>query len=297
MGFCDKVRGNIAAAGLGVDVRYRTERAPQVMRTFSFMHVAALLVGLVLLSACSTHPITGRDQILAVPAVQLAYAEVGFALSAGIQLIAPRPSCEPGCGAGERLASFAGRVAALGAQLQTCAREMSPELFERIDGFRIEVNDQPEVSTGSSAGGRIVLGSGLAGLEPTDTVIAFLIAREMAHVIARHAEENSGASIAVSALGMLLPGINMVARFVASRLGSNALQRSWAAEQRREADEIAISLVERSGLSLLNVALGLESGIKRARLPEGEWGARYLDSTRRVVLLAESKARYAALAY
>ena len=76
-------------------------------------------------------------------------------------------------------------------------------------------------------------------------------------------------------------------------LGSGALRDSWAAQQQREADEIAIALLERTGLPALSVALGLESGVKRARLPDDEWGARYFESTRRVALIAASPQRYA----
>ena len=261
----------------------------------SAMKMASLLLGPALLCGCSTHPITGRDQILALPAVQVAYADVGFALATGARLVAAPPRCEPDCGSLEGPAKFAGRVETIGTQLETAARGMSPELFGRIDRFRIEVNGSLGVGTASSAGGRIALGSGLARLEPTDTVIAFLIAREMAHVIARHAEENSGATIVTSMFGMLLPGISAIARFVASTLGSSALKSSWATQQQREADEIAVALLERTGRSIFSVALGLESGVTHARLPDDEWGVRFVESTQRVALIAASPPRYAVL--
>ncbi len=247
------------------------------------MHRIAILLGLALLSGCATHPITGRDQILALPAVQAAHADVGFALFTGGQGIAASSPCEWECGHVDDLARLAGRVQAIGAQLESAARGMAPDLFARIGEFQVEVNDGIGIGTGSSASGRIALGSGLAGLEPTDTVIAFLIAREMAHVIARHAEEDSGASLVLSALGMLLlPGLNVIARFVATTAGANALKGSWATTQQREADEIAIALLERSGLPVLSVARDLENGVQRARLPDDDWGARYIESTRRV---------------
>lgn len=246
-----------------------------------------MLLGVALLSGCATHPITGREQILALPAVQTVHADVGFALSAGGERIAASPPCEPECGSVDDLARLAGRVEAIGTQLETAARGMAPDLFARIGGFQLEVNDGIGVATGSSASGRIALGSGLAGLEPTDTVIAFLIAREMAHVIARHAEEDSGASLVLSALGMLLlPGLNVIARFIATTAGANVLKGSWAKTQQREADEIAVALLERSGLPVLSVARDLESGVRRARLPDDDWGARYRESTRRVSLKA-----------
>ena len=75
----------------------------------------------------------------------------------------------------------------------------------------------------------------------------------------------------------------------------SALTGSWAAQQQREADEIAIALLDRTGLSVRSVALGLEGGINRARLPEGEWGARYLESAQRVAAIAASPPRYAVI--
>lgn len=256
------------------------------------MKSTAFLSGLFLLCGCATHPITGRDQIYALPAVQVAYADLGFALSTSALLAAPLPPCERDCG-GESLEHFAGRVGMIGAQLELSARGMSPELFGRIDRFQIEVNGTLGVGTASSPGGRIALGSDLAALKPTDAVIAFLLAREMAHVIARHGEENSGAAIVTSVLGMLLPGISAVARFVATTLASSALKSSWATRQQQEADEIALAILERSGRSVISVALDLESGVKRSHLPDHEWSVRLVESTQRIALIAALPAREA----
>lgn len=263
------------------------------MRDSAVMNITALLLGLALLTGCTTHPITGREQILALPEIQGIYADMDYALSTIAQDITAPPSCEQDCGSAEDVANFPSRVKTIGTQLTASARDMSPEQFKRIGGFRIEVKESLGVGTGSSASGRIALGSGLARLEPTDTVIAFLIAREMAHVIARHAEENSGASIVFSALGMLVPGINVIVRLVATTLGAGMLKGNWATHQQREADEIALALLERIGLSARSVALGLERGVKQARLPDDEWGARYLESTQRVALIAGPPPRYA----
>ncbi len=54
---------------------------------------------------------------------------------------------------------------------------MSPDIFERIAAFDIEVDSGLGTATGSSAGGRIVLGTGIARLEPVDDVTSFLLAR------------------------------------------------------------------------------------------------------------------------
>jgi hypothetical protein len=256
---------------------------------------ARVLAGLALLAGCSTHPITGREQIIALPLVQTVHADLRFALSAGTRREGSLAECETDCGDAKRLAVFTRTVAEAGRRLELAARELAPELFDRIEGFQVEVSDGLDVGTGSNAGGRIVLGSGLAALEPTDAVIAFLVAREMAHVIARHAEENSGASIVFSLLGMLLPGFSAIARLVASAAGSSALTSSWAAQQQREADEIAMTLLEIGGMPASVVALELDIGISRARLPDGDWGARYLESARRADIIARQPPRYAGI--
>jgi Zn-dependent protease with chaperone function len=218
---------------------------------------------------------------------------LSFAVARGVQGIAATPACGQDCASAEYFAEFARRVAAISARLEKGARDIDSELFERIGEFQIETSDALGVGTGSSAGGRIVLGTGLAALEPTDAVIGFLVAREMAHVIARHAEENSGASIVFSALGMLLPGVNVIARFLATKVGANALAGSWEVQQQREADEIAMTLLEYTGLTARTVALELDVGIKRAGLPDDEWGRRYLESAQHVELIAASPPRYA----
>lgn len=275
------------------------------------------ILALVLLSGCTVNPITGRDQMMAIPVVQSAYAEADFSLSSEAQRIAASRACAQDCASPARVAEFSAHVAFIGAQLEAAARWMSPELFERIGRYSIEVDGDLGIATASSAGGRIVIGagiaglksahaptgvpglaaleSGLGGLEPSDIVIAFLLAREMAHVIARHAEENSGASMAVSAIGLLLPGVNVLARFLVSRVSADALRESWVAEQSREADEIALALLRRCGLSALDVSLGMERGLDPRRLPGDGWGEAYRNSASRIARIAFSSMRYTGL--
>lgn len=279
------------------------------------MRILSLMFVLILLSGCTVHPITGRDQMVMMPVAQIAYADADFSLSAGAKRIAASRACVKDCASVQSMVLFAGRVKVIGAQLAIAAREMAPELFERIGPLSIEVDDDLGVATASSAGGRIVIGagiaalasrfaatgvdgradleSGLGGLEPSDVLISFLLAREIAHVIARHAEEDSGAAMAVSAIGLLVPGVHLIARFLVSRVGVGALRESWAAHQAREADEIALALLQRCGLSALSVSLGLERGLDQVRLPGDAWGEAYLNSVQRIAGIAASPLRYA----
>lgn len=272
-----------------------------------------------LLSGCTVHPITGRDQMVVMPAVQIAYADADFSLSSRTKRIAASRACVQNCASVDRTVLFAGRVKVLGTRLTIAAREMSPELFARIGRFEIKVDDDLGIVTASSAGGRIVIGAGVADLEsrlagggvagraslefglgelePQDILIAFLIAREMAHVMARHAEEDSGASLAVSAIGLLIPGVHLIARLLVSRVSANALRESWVSEQAREADEIALALLEKCGWSVRSVSLWMERGIEPARLPADGWGEAFLKSSQRVAYLAASSLRYAETGY
>jgi hypothetical protein len=247
---------------------------------------------LALLAGCSTNPVTGREQIVAVPAAQ-AHADISFALSNGARRINPAQPCGESCRDEDLLAKFTFQVTRAGNELEIAARGLSPDALSRIESFKVSVDPELGMASGSSASGRIALGSAIAQLEPADDVVAFLIAREMAHVIARHDEEDSGARIFTSALTTLIPGFSLVVKFVASTLGGGALMHTWAADQRREADDIAVALLERTGRPAEAVARSLASGLKQDKLPDGEWAARYAESVARVALLAELPPRYA----
>lgn len=251
--------------------------------------VASAFSLLLLLAGCSTNPVTGRDQIVGLPAAQ-AHADIGYAISSKAQRFASPDACDRACRIQEK--HFEAQVKRLGGELEAAARNMSPDLFERIPGFAIEVDAAAGLSTGSSAGGRISLGAGIGRLEPADDVTAFLLAREMAHVIARHDEEDSGARILFSAVTALLP-VAMIARLLASAVGANALMSTWAEQQRREADEIALALLVRTGRSVAGVSRSLASGLEKIGLADSDWARRFEESAQRVAQVARSAPQYA----
>lgn len=249
----------------------------------------ALLLPLVLAGGCATHPITGREQMVALPAVQT-HADIGFVLSSSARRLAESEPCSDACAEQQWL--FDLQVKRIGGELEAAARALSPDLFERIETFQVGVDPDLGLSTGSSASGRITMGKGLATLAPEDDVTSFLIAREMARVIARHDEEDSGARIVFSALTALLP-FTLIARVIASTLGSGALMGSWAEQQRREADEIALALLVRAGRSPTNVALALSGGMKKELLPENDWSTRYFESAARIAAVVRDELKRA----
>jgi len=256
----------------------------------------------VAISGCAVNPSTGRNQLIALPAAQIAHANFDFTLSAAAQGLVPASPCtrraaaaaaagttgQPGeaaCPGAQSTARFAHQVRRMQAELTAEAQILAPEVFDRIAGFDIRIESDLGAGSASSAGGRIVLDAGLAALNPTDDVVAFVIAREMGHVIARHGEENSGAKMAFSALTAIIPGAALV-RFAASMLGAGVLKASWAEGQRREADELAMQLLAGSGRPARVIALNLQSGLTRRYLPAGDWGRYFEQSMDRVAALA-----------
>lgn len=262
-------------------------------------HWVLCVAGIAVFTGCAVNPSTGRNQLIASSAVQIAHADMGFSLAAAVHGLAPASPCartnrsEPlasttfsPCPGAETTARFAHQVERIGEELATVARSLAPELFTRISAFQITVETDVEAGTASSAGGRIALAADLAALDPTDDVVAFLIAREMGHVIARHGEEDAGARMAFSALTAMVPIGGLIVKFAASGLGSQALKATWAERQRHEADELALALLDRCQRSPAIIALNLRVGLRRERLPEGEWGANFEQSINRVDAIA-----------
>jgi len=257
------------------------------------------MTGLAALSGCAVNPNTGRNQLIALPAAQIAHADMGFTLAAVATSLAASSPCAPkdhdeaaagtgvsACPVAGNLAKFSRQVERMGAELATEAKHLVPDLFTRIHAFQITVEPGIGEGTSSSAGGRIALSADLAALDPTDDVVAFLIAREMGHVIARHGEEDSGARMVFSALTAIVPIGGLVLKFATSMLGSQVLKASWAQRQRHDADEIALALLDRSGRSPGIIAFNLKVGLNRERLPRGEWGEYFAQSAQRVTAIA-----------
>jgi hypothetical protein len=253
-----------------------------------------LMSGMAVLAGCSINPATGRGQFLALPVVHGIQADLGAAL-AGNDRDAPATAClaqldfgtspatrDARCIDVEQLARFKRQVERIGSELGAEANRFAPESVQRIGTFQIGVVADIDGGTGSNSRGRIAISSQLARLDPTDDVVAFLIAREMGHVIARHDEEDAGARMAFSALTALVPGASMIARFVASTLGSFGVTRTWARQQRREADDLALSLLARTDRSRAVIALNLRAGLARGQLRGNQWSVQLVESIERV---------------
>jgi hypothetical protein len=131
------------------------------------------------------------------------------------------------------------------------------------------VADANALGITSSANGRIALNSALGVPQPYDDWIAFVIAREMGHVIARHHEENSAAGIATSVImNILVPGTALL-KFVASAGGSGIASASGREVQALEADGIALALLKAGGFRSRDIYMTLL--IAPAPQDDGAW--------------------------
>jgi len=265
---------------------------------------AVLITAVAALAGCSVNPTTGRNQLIALPAAQIAHSDLGFTFSAASQgpaISIPCAVAEPArqhtdntqwpCADAAQIHKFSLQVERLSTELAVQARLLAPALFTRISNFQVEVKSNVIAGTSSSAGGRIVLDAGLATLDPTDDVVAFLIAREMGNVIARHGEEDSGARIAFSAITALIPAGGLLVKFAASMLGSQALKSTWAEGQRQESDEVALALLDLCDRTPSMITLNLQIGMKRDSLPQGEWRTNFMRSIERVAAMNRTKNR------
>ena len=234
------------------------------------------------ITACATSP-EGRSQLVA-PAPLQGFSAVYSEFDMHLQLVTAADS--PACPEEECVAdrAFDQRILAIGRRLADIAFRQHADLYLRFPRFEFIVADKTDPGAASSAGGTVILYRGLQRMNLDDAVLAFVLAREMSHVIAGHHDENVAASILVAvAAQILFPVLNIGGLFAggaataaagtaagstagatavtsaASFLGSRALLASYRPLQSREAEVMAMKLLVASGLDGLEVSEKLES--------------------------------------
>ena len=159
------------------------------------------------------------------------------------------------------------------ASLQGAARGLYADRMNSLGAFDVYIADSRDAETLSSATGKIALYGGIADLNPADDWLAFVIAREMGHVLAGHHDKNSTASLLTSLLmNILIPGSSLV-KSALSLAGSQVASASGADRQMEEADDIALRLLEAAGYTSRSIALNLALGPMDDRLGQSSWAA------------------------
>lgn len=259
-----------------------------------------LLVLSVALGACATTTSPqGRQQLTVPTPISAVYSEADMRL----QLVGDMDS-DPCVGMECRLnRAFDQRVMRLGNRLAQSAFETYPDLAERISRFDIFIAEKSEPGSASSAAGTIVIFRGVQKLHLDEEALAFLIAREMGHVIARHHEENTSARILFSVLAQILfPFANLIngsallvqtasasattaaISTAASFVGSKLVIESYKEDQLKEGDAIALDLLARQGWPENEITAALKPGTQIAG--ESKWSQDLRISSGRIVGIA-----------
>jgi Zn-dependent protease with chaperone function len=235
------------------------------------------------IAGCASQPAGERTQLFRMPLAST-HADLSFSFSTGPRRLgscgasdscAQQPELNPG-------QDFVLQVERIARALEASARIVYPDLAQNAaalprNGFDIYVVDSDQPGSASSANGRIALNSALGTWQPYDEWLAFVIGREMGHVIARHHEENSTAGITTSLLmNILLPGSGLLKNLL-SASGSRIASGSKQDVQEKEADVIAVNLLQTAGFRLHDVSLSLRAA--STSLNNNAWSLRFKKSS------------------
>ncbi|BAN34923.1 hypothetical protein SCD_n01087 [Sulfuricella denitrificans skB26] len=258
-----------------------------------FVVLSSLLLG-----ACATSP-QGRMQVAVPSSVSAVHSEMGMHLNLAAAADTPSPCAGVEC----RLdRAFDQRVQRLGTRLAQSAFEIYPDLTERFSQFEFVIAEKAEPGSASCATGTVVIFRGVQKLRLDEEALAFLIAREMGHVISRHHDEDSATSILFSiAAQVLFPVANLIrgsavliqsatamatASSAASFVGSRIMIESYKLDQLHEADAVALDLLASLGWNRGEIADALATSTQT--VGDDRWSKDLQLSARGVVRLAEN---------
>lgn len=260
-------------------------------------------------TACATSP-EGRSQLVPPPALQ-GFSAVYSEFDMHLQLVTATdaPSCSEAECAADR--AFDQRILAIGKRLAEVAFRQHAELHLRFPRFEFVVADKADPGAASSAAGTVVIYRGVRQLKLDDAAVAFILAREMSHIIGGHHDENVTTSVLVAvAAQILLPVLNIArgaaAAFsgsaatttaattaastavtttamasAASFAGSRALRASYRPQQVREAETIAMKLLVAAGWEGREVGDQLQA-LRPALPEEPAWTEELRESAQRI---------------
>lgn len=179
--------------------------------------------------------------------------------------------------------AFERQVAAFGARLAESAYAANPGLKQRIRAFDFIVADKREAGSASDASGSVAIFRGVRTPHLDEGALAFLIAREMGHVIARHHDEKTAARVIATIMSQLVmpianltPGSEFVAGSAVSTVGAKMITAPTDTARMREANAIALDLLARQGWRPAEVAKSL--AVYAADLGNDPWSQEVKDA-------------------
>ena len=266
----------------------------------------ALLLPL-FLGACATSQ-EGRVQLVA-PAPLQGFSAVYSEFDMRLQLVTATnaPACSEADCVADR--AFDQRILAIGRRLADVAFRQHPDLHLRFPRFDFVVADKIDPGAASSAAGTVVIYRGVRRLELDDAALAFILAREMSHVIGGHHDENVTTSILVGLVAQILfPVLNLPALFsggaaaattaassavtstavasAASFAGSRALRASFRPQHVLEAEALAMKILAAAGWDGREISDHLQA-IRPALPGEPGWMLELRESALRIASLMQ----------
>ena len=168
---------------------------------------------------------------------------------------------------------FDARVGAMGSFLSKTALQLYPQQEKVIQRMVFSVAEKQEAGTASNNKGQIVLLRGIQNLQLSDDALGFVIAREMAHVMAGHHATNTSTKLIISALvSVLFPAVAIIgassaaaqastattlitsaASTATSMVGSEVVMAKMKPTQLHEADEMARTMMENTEWDMRSV--------------------------------------------
>ena len=203
------------------------------MRIYRNLGIGLLaLSGSVLLGACSTAPVTGRQQLMLVSESQA--QEMGaqaYKEAIGKSKLSHDPK-------------YLDQVRRVGARVAQAAQKPDYQ-------WEFNVIDEPQtINAWALPGGKVAVYTGLLNLGVTDAELAAVIGHEVAHALAQHSRERMSQALAQQ--------IGLEALGASSKLGEGGLQAvnlalgigvglPFGRKQESEADYIGLDLMSKAG--------------------------------------------------
>ena len=204
----------------------------------SYKTLISSALTLLMLSACETNPVSGRQQLILVSEEQ--------AQQASAQAYAQTLSEAQGKGRLNTDAALNARVKRITDRLIVQAGNMYPE--SRNWKWSIAVIDEPKINAWAMPGGKMAIYTGIIQkLALTDDEIAQIMGHEISHAILGHGRERMSRAMATQGglqLGSVLAGRDLTGLTPAATVALN-LPNSRNAES--EADRYGIELAARAG--------------------------------------------------
>lgn len=172
---------------------------------------------------------------------------------------------------------FDTKIQQFGLELSERAYAKYQNLKKDVPEFAFSVAEKSELALASNKLGHVVVFRGVQDLSLSDNALKFLLAREMAHVIAKHHDKNISTKLLISALtAVAFPAVAIVAANQAaaevstvtsivtsaastatSLVGSEVAIARLKPRQLLEADKIAFELTQEDNVDLISLSAEL----------------------------------------